>query len=140
PGWIPTIRNTNANHSQYKNHHRFHGSVQIAAIRLSHPPNPRDPSIMSAAAHVSPPRLLCGLALALSLGGTSHAATLAELNGVQAVTITADGATRRPIAPGIYEAAYSPATNALYVASAEAITGVSGGVIYQIDPDTLQTQ
>src|SRR5690606_29152374 len=55
------------------------------------------------------------------------------------ITITADGATRRPVARGIYEVAYSPASKALYVASAEAITGTEGGVIYKLDPDTLQT-
>ncbi|WP_368640975.1 YncE family protein [Castellaniella ginsengisoli] len=79
------------------------------------------------------------LTLALFCSGAARAATLAELTGVQPVIITADGATRRPVAPGIYEAAYSPAAKALYIASAEAVTGVNGGMIYKIDPDTLQT-
>jgi len=83
-------------------------------------------------------RLASALALALTLGALG-AATAASFPGVQPVTITADGATRRPVAPGIYEAAYSPATRALYVASAEATTGVNGGVIYKLDPETLQT-
>lgn len=81
------------------------------------------------------------LAIALALGGASivQAQTPQAKAEVQAITITADGATRRPVARGIYEVAYSPASKALYVASAEAITGTEGGVIYKLDPDTLQT-
>ncbi|MGB6008658.1 YncE family protein [Castellaniella sp.] len=89
--------------------------------------------------HIIPPSryILGALALAFSLGGAAQAAPASS--AVQAVTITADGALRRPVAPGIYEAAYSPATRALYVASAEATTGTQGGVIYKLDPETLQT-
>lgn len=84
------------------------------------------------------------LAVTLALAGSTT--SLAQTQGtqrtetaVQALTITAEGATRRTIAPGTYEAVYSPASRALYVASAEAITGTQGGVIYKLDPDTLQT-
>lgn len=77
-------------------------------------------------------------ALALALSGTAYAAPAPE-PAVQSVTLIGNGAIRRPIAPGVYEAAYSPATRALYVASAEARTGTQGGVIYKLDPDTLQT-
>lgn len=85
-------------------------------------------------------RLVHILALTLALGASGSAlATPDPFPEVRPVTILADGATRRPIAPGVYEVAYSPATKALYVASAEAITGVQGGVIYKLDPETLQT-
>src|SRR5690606_2020306 len=81
------------------------------------------------------------LALALALSSPVIALAQApQANAeVQPITITADGATRRPVARGTYEVAYSPASKALYVASAEAITGTQGGVIYKLDPDTLQT-
>ncbi|MGB6104324.1 MAG: YncE family protein [Pusillimonas sp.] len=85
------------------------------------------------------------LAIALALAGSATALAQAPQNAApaetsaQALTITAEGAVRRPVAKGIYEAAYSPASKALYVASAEAITGTEGGVIYKLDPDTLQT-
>lgn len=39
----------------------------------------------------------------------------------------------------MYELAYSPVTNALYVNSAQSISGVQGGVIYKLDPQTLAT-
>ncbi|WP_322999572.1 hypothetical protein [Castellaniella sp.] len=81
--------------------------------------------------------VLGALALALGLSGAVQAAPASPT--VQPLTITADGAIRRPVAPGIYEAVYSPSTRALYVASAEATTGTQGGVIYKLDPETLQT-
>ena len=79
------------------------------------------------------------MVLALAGATSSLAQTPASQAQTQALTITAEGAVRRPVAPGTYEAAYSPASKALYVASAEAITGHEGGVIYKLDPDTLQT-
>lgn len=93
---------------------------------------------MSSTRPSSPRHILRVLVLSLAVCGTAQAAAPTPF-AVQSVTITADGATRRPIAPGIYEAAYSPATQALYVASAEATTGTQGGVIYKLDPETLQT-
>jgi len=80
-----------------------------------------------------------GLALSLAAAGGAQAADAAPSREVQPLTITADGALRRPLAPGVYEMAYSAAAQAVYVASAEAVSGVQGGVIYKLDPETLQT-
>ncbi|MEZ3500045.1 YncE family protein [Pantoea sp. KPR_PJ] len=46
---------------------------------------------------------------------------------------------QREIGFGLYEMAYVPGAKALYVASADAFKDVSGGVIYRLDPDTLET-
>jgi len=46
---------------------------------------------------------------------------------------------RRPVAHGIYQLAYSASQNALYAASAESIPNVQGGLIYKLDPQTLET-
>lgn len=54
-------------------------------------------------------------------------------------TTVFDGGIRRELARGVYEAIYSKSAEALYVASAEAITNVKGGVIYKLDPTTLET-
>lgn len=54
-------------------------------------------------------------------------------------TTVFDGGIRRELARGVYEAVYNESAQALYVASAEAITNVKGGVIYKLDPTTLQT-
>lgn len=48
--------------------------------------------------------------------------------------------TQRELADGLYEMVYSPATNALYVASAQDFKNVNGGVLYTLDPTTLATQ
>jgi len=83
------------------------------------------------------------IALALAGSAAPLAQTVQEASvsqtAAQPLTVTAEGAIRRPVAPGIYEVAYSPASKALYVASAEATTGTQGGVIYKLDPETLQT-
>ncbi len=38
---------------------------------------------------------------------------------------------------GVYELAYSPAKQSVYAATAQLTKGVTGGVIYQLDPATL---
>ncbi|MDO6407206.1 MAG: hypothetical protein QM578_04715 [Pantoea sp.] len=48
--------------------------------------------------------------------------------------------TQRVLGDGLYELAYSPAVNALYVASAQGFKDVNGGMIYRLDPVTLATQ
>lgn len=53
--------------------------------------------------------------------------------------VTPEGALRRPLARGIYQVVYSKAQDALYVASSESIPNVQGGVIYRLDPRTLET-
>lgn len=59
---------------------------------------------------------------------------------VQKTTITADGALRKELAYGIYQLTYSPEDKALYVASAEMADGVRGGVIYKLDPQSLDVK
>ncbi|WP_434585395.1 YncE family protein [Klebsiella sp. R390] len=48
--------------------------------------------------------------------------------------------TQRVLGDGLYELAYSPAEKALYVASAQGFKNVNGGMIYRLDPATLETQ
>lgn len=55
----------------------------------------------------------------------------------QKTSLTADGLLRKDLAYGVYQVAYSPADQSLYVASAESIPGVRGGVIYKLDPMSL---
>ncbi|UIL52148.1 MULTISPECIES: YncE family protein [Pantoea] len=47
--------------------------------------------------------------------------------------------TQRELGEGLYEMAYLPAKNALYVASAQGFKEVSGGMIYRLDATTLKT-
>lgn len=53
-------------------------------------------------------------------------------------TILDDGVLYRELTRGIYEVVSHPETGALYVASALSIPNVSGGVIYKLDPATLE--
>ncbi|ADU71671.1 YncE family protein [Pantoea sp. At-9b] len=48
--------------------------------------------------------------------------------------------TQRVLGDGLYELAYSPAANALFVASAQGFKDVNGGMIYRLDPTTLATK
>jgi len=57
----------------------------------------------------------------------------------QTYQITPEGALRRTLAHGIYQLLVSPAQQTLYVASAEYIPQVNGGVIYKLNPQTLET-
>ncbi len=47
---------------------------------------------------------------------------------------------QRELGDGLYEMAYSQAENALFVASAQSFKDVNGGVIYRLDPSTLETK
>lgn len=47
---------------------------------------------------------------------------------------------QRVLADGLYEMAYTPSAHALYVASAQSFKGVNGGVLYRLDPATLETR
>jgi len=48
--------------------------------------------------------------------------------------------TQRELGEGLYEMAYAPSANALFVASAQGFNAVNGGVIYRLDPATLATK
>lgn len=58
----------------------------------------------------------------------------------QKTFITAEGALRKDLAYGVYQAVYSPFDQSLYVASAERVPSVRGGVIYKLDPITLDVK
>jgi DNA-binding beta-propeller fold protein YncE len=58
----------------------------------------------------------------------------------QQTSLTSDGLLRKDLAYGVYQVAYSPFDQSLYVASAESIPGVRGGVIYKLDPITLDVK
>lgn len=83
--------------------------------------------------------LALAAALALGLAACAQqqqAAAPPEAAGAQPA---ADGRViRRELAHGVYELVYSPVTGALYAATAQSITGVKGGVIYKLDPRTLE--
>lgn len=58
----------------------------------------------------------------------------------QKTTLTADGLLRKDLAYGLYQVEYSPFDQSLYVASAERVPDVRGGVIYKLDPITLDVK
>lgn len=49
----------------------------------------------------------------------------------------ADDRLRKPVGKGVYEMAYSQESNALWVATSQSRSQDKGGVIYRLDPDTL---
>lgn len=89
-------------------------------------------------------RLIAPLALLAALAGTAHADSSALTvpaipETQQTYQLTPEGALRRELARGVYQMAYSPLTESIYVASSEAIENVHGGAIYQLNPETLET-
>ncbi|WP_158783483.1 YncE family protein [Pantoea sp. BAV 3049] len=50
---------------------------------------------------------------------------------------TSTAPLRQPVAKGAYEMAYSPAENALYLATSQSRKLDKGGVVYRLDPQTL---
>nr|MDI7686976.1 YncE family protein [Cronobacter malonaticus] len=74
--------------------------------------------------HLSTPRALLG---ALFIAGTFATFT----------TQAADELLRKPVGKGAYEMAYSPAEQALFVATSQSRKLDKGGVIYRLDPTTL---
>ncbi|MEQ4619597.1 MAG: YncE family protein [Corticimicrobacter sp.] len=95
-----------------------------------------------------PIRFTCAaVAVATLFIGASPAAAQAQAAqnaahpvAVQAYQLSPEGALRRDLAHGLYQVRYSPFNQSLYVASTEAQPGVRGGVIYQLDPETLVTR
>lgn len=81
--------------------------------------------------------------LVLAFAGTAQAQTSQVQLPVppgEAVnlTLSADGrVASRDLARGVYQVVHSAATGRLYVASSEAIPNVRGGVIYELDPESL---
>jgi len=85
--------------------------------------------------------------LPLALAATFSCASAIANDGLRAPTpqvaeqyhITPEGALRRTLAHGVYQLLVSPAQQTLYVASAEYMPQVAGGVIYKLNPQTLET-
>ncbi|PWF21865.1 YncE family protein [Corticimicrobacter populi] len=85
--------------------------------------------------------LLAACGLSSTAFATGEAPQLPPAPGdAQQYQLTQEGALRRELSPGIYQVRYSPFNQSLYVAAAEARPGVQGGVIYQLDPETLATK
>lgn len=86
------------------------------------------------------------LLISLALATAAAVPLRAQTSTGQAITPSpasidpaATAVLRRDVGHGIYEMAYSPLSRALYVASAESVSGVKGGVVYKLDPNTLET-
>ncbi|EOL8967337.1 YncE family protein [Cronobacter dublinensis] len=75
--------------------------------------------------HLSSPRAL--------LGALLFASTFATFT-----TQAAEEMLRKPVGKGAYEMAYSPAEQALFVATSQSRKLDKGGVIYRLDPSTLE--
>lgn len=53
-------------------------------------------------------------------------------------TVIDDGVRYRELTRGIYEVVSNPHNGAVYVSSALSVPNVSGGIVYRLDPDTLE--
>lgn len=93
-------------------------------------------------------RRLSPLAAALALGAAAGASAQEPLPAgftprlaaepAASATVYDGGVFYRELTRGIYEAIHNPRDGRLYVASALLTPGVSGGVIYRLDPQTLE--
>lgn len=86
--------------------------------------------------------LIAATLLAASMSATAYAQTPQRVAPVPAEATAIelfDGGIRRALSYGIYEVAYSAATDSIYVASAESSPNVKGGQIFKLDPRTLET-
>jgi len=91
------------------------------------PPFLRKKGVVMEFRHLSARRALLGALLFSSSFATftSHAA---------------DQLLRKPVDKGAYEMAYSPAEQALYVATSQSRSLDKGGVVYKLDPATLEVK
>lgn len=85
--------------------------------------------------------VLACLSPTASIAGTSEPAASSE----RSIAVAGVGATVEPVltqalAPNIYEVVYSRALDAIFVASAGTFGDGKGGVVYQLDGDTLAIQ
>lgn len=83
--------------------------------------------------------LALAVAAAFGLSACQAPAKKAEAPAAAAAQPAASQVKQRELGFGLYEMAYVPGGKALYVASADAFKDVSGGVIYRLDPATLET-
>ncbi|NEG57672.1 YncE family protein [Pantoea agglomerans] len=80
------------------------------------------------------------VAAAFSLTACQAPAKKADAPAAEAPKPVNTPVTQRALGDGLYEMAYSPASKALFVASAQAFKDVNGGMIYRLDPATLTTK
>lgn len=82
------------------------------------------------------------VAATLALAACQHQPekTAAPTPTVAAKPVNLQVVTQREVGDGLYEMAYSPVADALYVASAQSFKNVNGGVIYRLNPVTLATE
>lgn len=85
--------------------------------------------------------LAAAVIAAFSLTACQAPAQKAQTPAVAVAPKPADNqVTQRVIGDGLYELAYSPVANALYVASAQSFKDVNGGMLYRLDATTLATK
>ncbi len=53
-------------------------------------------------------------------------------------TLAADEMLRQPVGKGAYEMAFSPSENALFLATSQSRSKDKGGIVYRLDPQTLE--
>ncbi|MCD9005913.1 YncE family protein [Luteimonas sp. XNQY3] len=99
-------------------------------------PAPRHPRIRALAT-------VCALGLATIAGAAEPTAAAPAFTPALPVepatgTVIDDGVIYRELTRGIYEVVSNPHDGAVYVASALSIPNVTGGVVYRLDPATLQ--
>lgn len=91
----------------------------------------------------SPRRATVALAVvaAFSLSACQAPAKQAAKPGIAPVVAkpVVSQVSQRTLGDGLYEMAYTPESNALYVASAQSFKDVNGGILYRLDPATLAT-
>ncbi len=94
----------------------------------------------------TPRKALVAAAIVTSLSLTACQAPQKQAQAAQQPAATAAGSqtadsrlTQRELAAGLYEMAYSSTAGGLYVASAQGFKTSNGGVIYRLDPKTLET-
>lgn len=90
----------------------------------------------------SPRKAALALAIVTTFSLTACQLPARKADASTPVTVETTGQghlTQRELGEGLYEMAYLPAKNALYVASAQGFKDVSGGMIYRLDATTLKT-
>ena len=80
------------------------------------------------------------VAAAFSLTACQAPAKKVDAPAAEAAKPVDTAITQRALGEGLYEMAYSPASKALFVASAQAFKDVNCGMIYRLDPATLDTK
>lgn len=90
----------------------------------------------------SPRKATVALAIAATFGLTACQAPAKKVDApaAEAAKPVDTAITQRALGDGLYEMVYSPVSEALFVASAQAFKDVNGGMIYRLDPVTLATK